>query len=142
MSEGLSLFDRACREIVELHRFFVEWYDATRAEGPDFERFEKAMGEQFHMIVPDGRLLDRAAVCSYVRANRRSCNGDFSIVVDQLQPAFESRDAIVVAYVEEQSRAGTASRRQASALFTRSSSAPNGVEWQHLQETWLQMPEH
>lgn len=136
-----TLFERARAEVVDLHRFFVEWYDAKTAGTADFDRFERAMGEGFLMIPPDGRILDREAVVGYVRGNRGGFDGDFAIEIEDVRPGWEAGDVIVVTYVEVQARGGKNSRRQASAVFTRSSSAPNGVEWRHLQETWLQMPE-
>jgi hypothetical protein len=140
MSRAPTLFEQARAEVVALHQFFVEWYDARSAATADFDRFDRAMGEGFQMIPPDGRILDRAAVMEYVRGNRGGFSGDFAIDIEDVRPGWEAGDVIVVTYVEAQARAGKKSRRQASALFTRSSSAPNGVQWRHLQETWLQMP--
>jgi hypothetical protein len=141
MSGAPSLFERAGAEVVALHRFFVEWYNETSAPTADFSRFEGAMGQGFHMIVPDGRILDRAAVIDYVRANRGGAADDFKIDIEDIRRGFESDGAIVVTYVEAQSKAGKSSRRRASALFTTNPSAPGGVEWRHLHETWLQMPQ-
>jgi hypothetical protein len=141
MSSNPILFERASAEIVALHRFFVEWYNVPTAATADFSRFERAMGEGFHMIPPDGRVLDRAAVLGYVRGNRGTAAGDFAIDIEDIRAGWESDGTIVVIYVEAQLKAGKASRRQASALFTTNPSAPGGVEWRHLHETWLQMPE-
>jgi hypothetical protein len=141
MSAGSPLFARASAEIVAFHRFFVKWYDAATADAVDFGRCEQVFGRDFHMIPPSGRIFSRAEAIELIRSNRASYNGDFSIDIEDIRPGWEAGDAIVVTYVEAQSRAGKKSRRQASALFTASSSAPEGVEWQHLHETWLQMPE-
>jgi hypothetical protein len=141
MSGGQSLFERAGAEVVALHRFFVEWYNERSAPTSNFSRFEGAMGQGFHMIAPDGRILNRAAVIDYVRANRGGAAGDFKIDIEDIRPCWEGGGTIVVTYVEAQSRAGKHSRRRASALFTTNPSAPGGVEWRHLHETWLQMPQ-
>ena len=45
MSQEASLFSRASTEIVDLHRFFVDWFVAARADAVEFGRFEAAMGE-------------------------------------------------------------------------------------------------
>ena len=141
MSGEPSLFSRASAEVVDLHRFFVDWFVAARADTVDFSRFERVMGESFSMIAPSGQILDRDAVVAHVRESRASCDDGFVISIEDIRPGWQTADTIVVLYVEAQLRAGKHSRRQSSAVFTTSSSAPNGVEWRHLHETWLQMPE-
>ncbi|KQV83834.1 DUF4440 domain-containing protein [Rhizobium sp. Root1220] len=137
----MTLLLRASAEIVDLHRFFVDWYDMKSAAIADFGRFERVMGDGFHMVPPSGLVLDRDAVVSYVKANRATHQGDFAIDISDIRPGWQSADAIIVCYIETQRRGGKESRRQASALFTTSSSTPHGVEWRHLHETWLQVPE-
>jgi hypothetical protein len=141
MSDSRSFFERASAEIIAFHQFFVAWYDAPTADATDFGRCELVFGQGFHMIPPSGRLLDREATIDLIRSSRASYNGDLSIEIEDIRCGWEAADMIVVTYIEAQVRAGVSSRRQASALFTSSSSAPNGVEWRHLHETWLQMPE-
>ncbi len=142
MSQQPSLFQQASAEVLDFHRFFEGWYDAATADSIDFGRCERTFGQAFHMIPPTGRVFDRAQTIELIRANRASFHGDFSIEISDIRASFETADTIVLTYIEAQSRAGKFSRRQASALFTASSSAPNGVEWQHLHETWLQMPDN
>ncbi|WP_027163894.1 DUF4440 domain-containing protein [Mesorhizobium sp. WSM1293] len=141
MSGEPSLFSRASAEIIDLHRFFVDWFVAARANTVDFGRFERAMGKDLSMVAPDGQILDREAVVDHVRASRASCDDGFAISIEDIRPGWQDADTIVVLYVEAQLRAGKHSRRQSSAVFTTSSSAPNSVEWRHLHETWLQVPE-
>lgn len=141
MSNSPSLFERATAEIVGLHDFFVAWYDKATSAGADFGRFERAMGEDMHMIPPSGAMLDRTAVVDYVRANRGSHAGDFSIEIIDITPLWQRDDMIAVTYIEKQHRDGARTARRASALFIESSSAPHGVEWRHLHETWMQTVE-
>jgi hypothetical protein len=141
MEERPSLFTRASAEVVDLHRFFVDWFVAARADKVDFGRFERVIGEGFRMVAPSGQILDRDAVLDLVRASRASCDGDFAISIEDIQSGWQAGDTIVVCYIEAQQRGGRHSRRQSSAVFTTSSLAPNGVEWRHLHETWLQVPE-
>ena len=141
MSSGPTLFSRARAEIVDLHHFFFEWYRTVSADKTHFGRFESVIGDGFRMITPRGKILDSDAVHYYDRANRATCGSDFLISTDDIRAGWESDDTIIVSYIEIQHRGGKHSRRQASAVFTTRSSAPNGVEWRHLHETWLQMPE-
>ncbi|WP_095198915.1 DUF4440 domain-containing protein [Mesorhizobium carmichaelinearum] len=136
-----TLFSKASAEVIDLHRFFVNWFVPGRADKVDFDRFERAMGDGLSMVAPDGKVLDRAAVVDHVRSSRATCDDGFAISIEDIRPGWQSADTIVVFYVEAQQRAGKHSRRQSSAVFTTSSSAPNGVEWRHLHETWLQVPE-
>jgi hypothetical protein len=136
-----TLFSQASAEVVGLHRFFVDWFVAARADTVDFSRFERAMGEGLTMIAPSGQILDRDAVIDHVRSSRATCDDGFAISIEDIRPGWQTEDSIVVLYVEAQLRGGKHSRRQSSAVFTISSSAPNGVEWRHLHETWLQVPE-
>jgi hypothetical protein len=140
MSAMSQLFSRASAEIVDLHRFFVDWFVAARADTVDFSRFETVMGEGLTMIAPSGAVLDRDAVIDHVRQSRASCDAAFAISIEDIRPGWQAGDMIVVLYVEAQLRGGKHSRRQSSAVFTTNSSTPNGVEWRHLHETWLQMP--
>jgi hypothetical protein len=140
-ADSIGLFDRASTEIVALHRFFVEWYDKATADTADFGLFERAMGPGMQMIPPSGAILDRDAVVHYVRANRGSLDGGFAITIDEIRPAWQADGAIAVTYMERQERAGIKTSRRASAIFIKSSSAPNGVEWRHLHETWMQTVE-
>jgi hypothetical protein len=136
-----SLFIRARDEVVSLHEFFVAWYDKNTAGTVDFDRFDKVMGPGIQMIPPGGDMLDRDAVVSYVRNNRATFDGDYAIEIADVRPAWEAGNAIVVTYIEKQDRRGVKTARRASALFVESSSAPNGVEWRHLHETWMQTAE-
>jgi len=140
MSAMSQLFSRASAEVVDLHRFFVDWFVPARADTVDFGRFEAVMGEGLTMIAPSGAVLDRDAVIDHVRQSRASCDEAFAISIEDIRPGWQAGDMIVVLYVEAQLRGGKHSRRQSSAVFTTNSSTPNGVEWRHLHETWLQMP--
>ena len=68
-----TLFSQASAEVIGLHRFFVDWFVAARADKADFSRFERAMGDGFGMVAPDGQVLDRDAVVDHVRSRRASC---------------------------------------------------------------------
>lgn len=141
MSERPSLFDRAAAEIVQLHVFFVDWYDKATCDKTDFSRFDRVMGPGMQMIPPSGVMLDREAVVGYVRDNRGTFDGDYAIEIADIRPAWQADGAIAVTYIEKQQRRGEKTARRATALFTESSSAPNGVEWRHLHETWMPMAE-
>ena len=135
-----TLLDIARQEIVELHEFFVRWFVDDGSPAPDFSRFEKAMAADMTMIPPEGVILDRAAVIDHVRSARGKVASDFSITIEDVWSAYEDENSVLACYVEVQWRNGQWSRRRSSVLLSKNSSAPLGVEWRHLHETWLQAP--
>ena len=47
------------------------------------------------------------------------------------------RGLALATYEERQRCAGAITRRRSSALFAPAATAPGGVTWLHLQETWI-----
>lgn len=137
MSGAESLADLACREVVALHDFFTAWF---RGEDADFAGCEAALGRDFRMVTPDGAVHERQAVLERLRRARSSQPPGFTIVVAELQPLWQLANAILLGYVEQQYRDGSATQRRSMALLTREPGAPRGVVWRHLQETWMQVP--
>ncbi len=135
-----SLFETARREIVELHNFFVSWFVDDGQPEPDFSRFETAMAADMTMIPPSGAVLDRVAVVHHVRAARGTVDRDFRIEIDDVRAHIEDERGILVSYVEAQWRNGQQTRRHSSVFLTRNATAPLGLEWRYLHETWLQPP--
>jgi hypothetical protein len=138
---AMSLYDRAREEILDFHRFFVAWYDKATAAETGFARCEAAFGDGFRMTPPTGRTFVRTETIDLIRANRASFDRDFAIEIDAIERIWESGEAILVTYIERQNRRGQKTARRATALFTENPSAPHGVAWRHLQETWLQAAE-
>jgi hypothetical protein len=136
-----ALFDKAEREILDFHRFFVAWYDAATAANTDFARCEAAFGAGFRMTPPTGKTFDRNETIEIIRANRASFDRDFAIEIEAIEPIWEGEGVIAVAYIERQGRRGAKTARRATALFTENPSAPNAVEWRLLHETWMQAVE-
>jgi hypothetical protein len=136
MSGQPPLAELARREVLALHEFFVAWF----RPGPttvDFGRCEAAFAPGFRIVTPDGMVDDRIAILQRLRQARCSQPPDFAIVISGIEPLWQQGDAILLAYVEEQYRSGSTTRRRSAALFTAEPSAPHGVVWRHLQETWM-----
>jgi hypothetical protein len=88
MSTSPSLFERAKTEIIGLHRYFADWYNAADSDQTDFSRFENVLGEGFRIVTPDdGRIIDRDSIISHVRANHSCFHGDFTIEIEDVRPA-------------------------------------------------------
>ncbi|HVM83151.1 MAG TPA: DUF4440 domain-containing protein [Candidatus Binatia bacterium] len=132
------LADLAVRETMELHDFFGRWLRPDADAPRDIARLDRALAPEFRLIGPDGGIRERAAVLAWIAGARGSRGGDFRIEVSHCRPAWQSAEAILLEYVETQYGSGKTTRRLSTALFGRAPSAPCGVVWRHLQETWLQ----
>lgn len=139
------------REIVELHEFFERWLggdagrgaaetsgDATANETPDvpMPRLEGALGPDFTMVTPSGKVVGREALLSGLAAARGSRPG---LRIEILDPSLvaETPTLTVARYTEVQHAEGSTTRRLSSVVFERSEGAPNGLRWLHVHESWV-----
>ncbi len=131
--------DRCRLEVVELHRFFQDWFNA---ELPDddasFDRFDGVLAEDFEIIGPNGSRTERAALIPALRSGHgRSAGEPFTIEVRGVRSRTVGDGLVLVTY-EEHQRTGEEYRGwQSSALFRAREGLPNGVEWLHVHETYL-----
>jgi hypothetical protein len=141
VSGGEIMEQRLSDEVVELHQFFQDWFNATLAPSEEeFRRFSSVMGEDFVIISPNGELAEREELVERLRA----AHGIWSemtlpgrIWIENLQVRHQVGDQILVLYEEWQEIEGEARGRLSTALFRRSENTPNGVEWVHVHEVWL-----
>ncbi len=135
MSSSPSLADLAWQEVVALHAFFETWLRESESV-MDFSEVEAAIGRDFRMISPDGKIEEGEAVVSWIRGARGSRGSDFRIVASDPRAIWAGDSAVLLEYTEQQYRDGRTTRRRSTALFLASPAAPRGVEWRHLQESW------
>jgi protein SCO1/2 len=130
--------DACAREIEALHEFFGQWF---RAELPatetGFARFESALANDFSLIGPDGEEIGRTEILERVRSAHGSMRGQgFEIWIENIQSRQAPERHCLMTYQEWQ-RGKETRVRISTVLFRSRPSAPNGVEWLHLHETWL-----
>lgn len=130
----------AIREIEASHDFFVRWFLGT-AEEAEFALWLRTTHPEFRLTTPGGAMLGCEAIVEWIGAARGSMRSRFEIAVEDIEPIHVGADAVLLIYVERQYRDGRTTRRQSMAFFLRDDSAPRGVVWRHLQETWLQAAE-
>ena len=93
------------------------------------------------MVPPDGSETTREPVLDSIRASR---GGDadseppFRIEIRDLRALTTTDDYCQLTYEEWQRRDGEWSGRRSTALFRRDETAPNGVVWVDLHETWIE----
>jgi hypothetical protein len=137
MNSTPSLPDLAWQEVVALHAFFEAWLRESESV-MDFSEVEAAIGRDFRLISPDGKMEEREAVLAWIRDARGSRGPDFKIVALDPRAIWTGDGAVLLEYSEQQYRDGQTTRRRSTALFLANPAAPRGMEWRHLQETWIE----
>jgi hypothetical protein len=129
------LRERAIAEVIELHRFFVDWLGA--GEG-GIERLAHALAAEFRMVPPSGAIVGRQQVIDMLAGGRGSRGSAFRIAVDEIDTAEIAAGHCLATYIERQDGPDGPTARRSSALFRAAACSPNGVQWLHLQETWIE----
>jgi hypothetical protein len=125
-------------EVYGLHRFFETWLRGEiDADGEGFARASDVLNEGFHRISPSGDVVARHDVLSALRASHGTKPADFVIRIEDCRFRTGGRRLGVVTYEEWHEEGGERQGRIATAVLQDRADAPNGVEWVHLQETWL-----
>ena len=138
MSNSSSLADKAWQEVIGLHNFFGEWLRGDAPAG-DFSRAESAISKDFRMISPDGAIEESAAVLAWIKGAHGSRPAPYTMAVLDPHTIWAGESAVLLEYTEQQYRDGKTTRRRSTVLFLANPAAPCGVEWRHLQETWMQV---
>ncbi|EYD76023.1 hypothetical protein Rumeso_02452 [Rubellimicrobium mesophilum DSM 19309] len=126
----------ALEEVAERHRFFVDWFTGR---GPEMalEECARAFAPDFRRIGPDAREQAADEVVAMLRAARGRRGAGFVIRVVPRATRDLGGGLALVVYDELQEDGAERTARRASALFAADPSAPGGVVWRHLQETWI-----
>ncbi len=139
----MKLESRCEREVVELHRFFEDWFAGRLPDTDDaFAALASVLAPSFEMVTPDGATRTRDQVLGGVRDGHPGGDGAssagatrFEIRNHRHRHTFD--DVAVVTYEEWQTRGDSSQGRVATAVFQAAEAAPNGVIWLHLHETML-----
>jgi hypothetical protein len=127
-----------CREVRELHEFFVAYYTGECPEH-EFERVERALAPGFEMAGPDGDRVDREQVLSWIEGKRGTYDaGAFDIEIRGCERLSAGPGFALVRYEEWQTAPDGETGRLSSALLRPDDDAPAGLRWVALQETWLE----
>jgi hypothetical protein len=122
------------REVEGLHAFFESWFTGR---GGGMDRARRALGPAFEMVTPAGELRPREAVLSGIEGAKGSHDPAFAIEIRNVDVVDRTGDRCLLRYEEHQSGGGGDTARVSTALFGPDDDAPEGVQWIHLQETWL-----
>ena len=138
MNDLLRDVEERCEaEIVELHRFFEDWFN-ERAGRLDLTRLSEVLAPDFTMINTDGRLTRRRALLDGLDAARGAKNG-LRISIEETTVLSHVGEVVLAVYEESQELNGQKNRRSSSVMFRENPKKPNGLEWIHVHETWLKV---
>ena len=126
------------KEIQELHQFFQDWFTGAVAQrAANFARVTNALDPAMTLISPDGSVAEYASVLDWLRSGYGTRPG-FRLWTDAITLRYHNADFALATYEEwQQTNDGPQNRRLSSACFRRDPSAPNGLTWLHVHETWL-----
>ena len=139
MTTGERLF---VGEVVRLHEVIEGWTTGRLPEtDAAFAGFADALGPDFIIINPEGSIETREHVVPRFRERYGARGASFRIVIDDAALRLMHGEHALVTYQEIWRRgddpAGTI---LSSAWLRRDDTAPGGVSWLHLHETWLTPP--
>ena len=140
-----GLKERCQKEIVELHGFFQDWFNATiEPTDESFARFADVMAPGFSIIGPNGRTRELATLVEGLRGAHGSWRepgsdapGSGSIRIENIRLQLIISSAALVTYEEWHDVRGEVRGRASTVLFELQHGLPNGVAWHHVHETWL-----
>jgi hypothetical protein len=132
-----SLVEQCAAEVDDLHAFFELWFTgelpSTRAE---LARFTDVLADDFRMIQPSGLTRTRDGITADV-FDAHGMYETVTIETSTFEPREADGDRCLGTYEEWQTVGDDRTGRVSTALFRRTAATPNGVEWVHLHETWL-----
>lgn len=128
------MINRCKTEILELHRFFEDWFNSRIPEQEEsLNHVKAALSDEFTMVTPSAILLKRSEVISnirsayglYLREDKPS-----TIEIKNMRGRLMGTGICLMIYEEWQDSKG----RLSSALFKNAKGTPNEVAWLHLHE--------
>ena len=126
-------------EVEQLHAFFEGWFTG-RLEPTDeaFARFESVLADGFEIVSPRGTRTERAALLAGLRSAHRMHPDGFRIWIEDVRARALEGGLTLATYEEWQEQPGGPPRgRLSSAVLRARADTPNGLEWVHVHETWL-----
>lgn len=129
--------EECLREVVELHRFFEQWFNGTVAqEDVIFGRFAHILAPDFTIIPPSGNLIPRQPLLDGLWSAYGS-DSHIKIWVENANFRPITPSIGLVIYQEWQTTADKTTVRISSAIFRSQLGLPNNIVWLHVHETWF-----
>ena len=120
------------REVTELHDYFEAYF---LGEVAGLDRVEAALAPDFTMVGPGGTTSSRPETITMIASGHAHTNS-LKMTITEPDLLFEDDASLVAAYVENQQWADASNQRLTTVVFTKDDSAPNGLLWRRIHETW------
>jgi len=130
------LLDDVRNEIINLHDFFVSWFNGTVRQDELDSRFLSRLDKNLTFIAPEGSVFSVSDLATNFQ-QAYGINKEFRIQIRDVKICQTMTDHILVTYTEWQVGAKASEKssnaRITSALLTKT----KPFKWLHIQETWL-----
>ena len=130
-------------EIIELHRFFEDWFSGSCENSDDVfsQRLLGRMDDDFYIVLPGGIGLLGSEFWPDFKT-LYGTNSEFKISIRNVQQRSYSQDNLVIVTYEEWQMNAKYSEppnngRVSTGIMIKDESTPNGLRWAHVHETWL-----
>lgn len=137
----MTFADDCETEIRDFHVFIEGWLAGRLPDNDEtYQRAHEALADDFEIVSPSGDRRPRRALLDEMRdAHGLHADSDpeFGIEIRAVRHRLTEDELCLLTYEEHQRVDGEWTARLSSVLFRQSESTPNGVEWVHLHETWL-----
>ncbi|MEV4062897.1 hypothetical protein [Nonomuraea dietziae] len=126
----------ACRaEIVRHHRVIEDWLTG-RGTRADLPTFADAHTPAFTLITPDGEALPLPRVLAMIETAYGAVP-TLAIAIRDVKVVASAESFVVATYEEHHGQ--DPGVRRATVVLVRDATAPHGLRWTHLHETWTRV---
>ncbi len=120
-------------EIDELHRFFEAYFLGTESS---IERAEAVFAPEFSFVGASGTESDRDNTLQMIR-DGHAHTSNLTITTSDHRLVLQTADVIVATYIEHHQLSEGINHRLSTVVFVPDPTAPNGLLWKHVHETWI-----
>jgi len=125
-------------EIIQLHQFFQDWFNGEiEPSEENFSRLSDVLADSFKLVSPDGQVLQRKPLLDGLEQAHNTRRG-MRIWIEDMRVLHWFDELVLAIYQEWQQIEGKTTSRLSSVLFVRKPGTPNGLEWLHVHETWME----
>ena len=121
-------------EIEELHAVFEAYFLGAI---DSLERVDAALAPDFTIVGPHGIEASRADTMKALEAAHAHTQS-LTITVTEPRLLLEQDGLVMARYVENHQLSDRTNHRLSTVVFSAAESAPNGLLWRRVHETWVQ----
>ena len=138
--QTLTIEEICQAEVEELHAFFEAWFrgEVDRDER-GLRRVSSVLPGDFQLVSPTGKAVGRRELLEalWPAHGSRVEDPSFCITIADYRGRPVCPDVHLATYRESHSGRDVNQGRVTTAIFRRRSGTPNGVEWLHVHECWV-----